>query len=127
MKRNISKPPLFCKIRFLVQIMKIFIFLFSLSIFSLSSIDGFSQNAKINIENNQVVSVDQVFKLIKNQTDYTFIYRADLFENYPKIALNKGVIKVGTLLDKTLSSGEFMYEFAQNNTIIIKSNGNVIY
>ena len=122
MKRNINKPPLFFKIRFLVQIMKIFIFLFSLSLFSFSSSNGFSQDAKINIKNNQVISVDQVFKLIKNQTDYTFIYRADLFENYPKISLNKGDINVGELLKLTLSSGEFIYEFAKNNTIIVKNN-----
>jgi len=102
--------------------MKIFIFLFSVSIFSLSTIDGFSQNTKISIKNNQVVSADQVFKLIKNQTDYKFIYRADLFENYPKIILNKGIINISDLLDKTLSSSDLSYEFTKNNTIIIKSN-----
>ncbi|WP_405605788.1 SusC/RagA family TonB-linked outer membrane protein [Polaribacter sp. Asnod1-A03] len=102
--------------------MKLFIFLFSLSIFSLSSIEGFSQNAKINIEKNQIASVDEVFKLIKKQTDYTFIYRADLFENYPKISLEKGIINVKELLNKTLSNGKFIYEFAKNNTILVKSN-----
>ncbi len=122
MKRNIKKPPLFCLKRFLLQIMKLFIFLFSLSIFSLSSIEGFSQNAKINIEKNQIASVDEVFKLIKKQTDYTFIYRADLFENYPKISLEKGIINVKELLNKTLSNGKFIYEFAKNNTILVKSN-----
>ncbi|MHA7944634.1 SusC/RagA family TonB-linked outer membrane protein [Formosa sp. 3Alg 14/1] len=101
--------------------MKTFIFFFSMSLFSLTPKNGFSQGAKIEIESSRVVSVDEVFELIKNQTDYTFIYRADLFENYPKVTLKKGTVKAQVLLEKTLSNGSFSYEFAQENTIIIKS------
>ncbi|MEP5599485.1 MAG: TonB-dependent receptor plug domain-containing protein, partial [Algibacter sp.] len=101
--------------------MKIFILLFSLSVFSFSPITGFSQNTKIKIKDNQVVSVDQVFKLIKNQTDFRFIYRANLFDNYPKVTLKKGVIRTDKLLDLTLSKGGFVYEFALENTIVIKN------
>ncbi|WP_159021382.1 TonB-dependent receptor [Formosa sp. L2A11] len=100
--------------------MKTFIFLFSMSVFSLSPKNGFSQNTKIEIADNQLLSVDEVFKMIKNQTDYTFIYRADLFENYPKVSLKKGSIKAGDLLEKTLSNGNFIYEFSQEKTIVIK-------
>ncbi|WP_211267543.1 SusC/RagA family TonB-linked outer membrane protein [Pseudotamlana agarivorans] len=101
--------------------MKTFIFLFSMTVFSLTTKNGFSQNAKIEIKDNQVVSVDEVFKLIKDQTDYAFIYRADLFENYPKIALKKGIFPANELLDMSLSKGRFVYEFAEQNTIVIKS------
>ncbi len=120
MKKNITNPLLFAKRRFLTLIMKTFIFLFSMSVFSLSPKNGFSQNTKIEIADNQLLSVDEVFKMIKNQTDYTFIYRADLFENYPKVSLKKGSIKAGDLLEKTLSNGNFIYEFSQEKTIVIK-------
>ncbi|WP_299780076.1 TonB-dependent receptor [uncultured Formosa sp.] len=100
--------------------MKTFIFLFSMSVFSLSPKNGFSQNTKIEIADNQLLSVDEVFKMIKNQTDYTFIYRADLFKNYPKVSLKKGSIKAGDLLEKTLSNGDFIYEFSPEHTILIK-------
>jgi len=121
MKKNITKPIFFSKIRFLTHIMKIFIFLFSLSVFSLSSKEGFSQNTIINIKNNQTVSVDAVFKIIKKQTDYRFIYRADLFKDYPKVSLKKGKIKIEQLLEKTLSSSSFIYEFTESNTIVLKT------
>ncbi len=120
MKKNITNPLLFAKRRFLTLIMKTFIFLFSMSVFSLSPKNGFSQNTKIEIADNQLLSVDEVFKMIKNQTDYTFIYRADLFKNYPKVSLKKGSIKAGDLLEKTLSNGDFIYEFSPEHTILIK-------
>ncbi|MBF8150746.1 TonB-dependent receptor [Winogradskyella sp. F6397] len=101
--------------------MKTFIFLFSLSVFSLTSKSGFSQNAKIKIKKDQVVSVDGVFKLIKDQTDYTFVYRADLFENYPKVPLKKGIFPADKLLEMSLSKGTFICEFSEQNTILIKS------
>ncbi|WP_185967804.1 SusC/RagA family TonB-linked outer membrane protein [Formosa sediminum] len=105
--------------------MKIFIFLFSISVFSLSPKNGFSQNKKIEIKNNQVVSVDEVFKLIKEQTEFTFVYRADLFENYPKIKLTKGIFPAYQLLNMSLSNGDFIYEFSEQNCIVIKkSKGN---
>ncbi|MEO9571550.1 MAG: SusC/RagA family TonB-linked outer membrane protein [Polaribacter sp.] len=59
--------------------------------------------------------------MIKNQTDYRFIYRADLFDNYPKLNLKKGIIKVNHLLDLSLSKGDFVYDFSKDNTIIIKN------
>ena len=92
-----------------------------MSIFSLTPKNGFSQNAKIEIKENQVVTVDEVFKLIKQQTDYTFIYRFDLFKNYPKVTLKKGEVQANKLLRKSLSKGDFVYEIAQENTIVIKS------
>ncbi|WP_191963489.1 SusC/RagA family TonB-linked outer membrane protein [Pseudotamlana haliotis] len=101
--------------------MKTFIFLFSMFVFSLSPKNGFSQNAKITIKDNQVVSVDEVFKMIKNQTDYAFIYRTGLFDNYPKTTLKKGIIEVGELLEMTLSKGDFDYKFSNENTIVISS------
>ncbi|MEL0650746.1 SusC/RagA family TonB-linked outer membrane protein [Algibacter sp. TI.3.09] len=101
--------------------MKTFIFLLSMSVFSLSPKNGFSQNAKIEIKANQVISVDEVFKMIKNQTDYRFIYRADLFENYPKVSLKKSVVKAEDLLQKALSQGQFEYQFSKEKDILIKA------
>ncbi|WP_225312628.1 SusC/RagA family TonB-linked outer membrane protein [Pseudotamlana haliotis] len=100
--------------------MKTFIFLFSVCVFSMSPKNGFSQNAEIEIKDNQVVSVDEVFEMIKSQTDYMFVYRGDLFDNYPKANLKKGIIKVDKLLSLTLSKGAFDYKFSDENTIIIK-------
>lgn len=61
-----------------------------------------------------------------SQTDYTFIYQVDMFENFPKIKLNKGTIDANILLGgESLSSGQFDVNLANNNTIIIKEVKNV--
>ena len=120
MKKNITNQPLYPKSRLLTMIMKTFIFLFSMAVFSLSPNNGFSQGVKIEIKDNQAVTVDEVFKLIKNQTEYRFVYRSDLFENYPKVTLKKGFIEANELLEGALSNGLFAYEFLDENTIAIK-------
>ena len=120
MKKNINNPLLLPMRSFFTFIMKTFIFLFSMLVFSLTPKNGFSQDAKIEIKENQVSSVDEVFKMIKNQTDYRFIYKADLFKNYPKISLKKGILQANKLLEISLSKGDFIYEFSKENTIIIK-------
>ncbi|MDY7394336.1 SusC/RagA family TonB-linked outer membrane protein [Aureibaculum sp. 2210JD6-5] len=100
--------------------MKSFIFLFCTTVFSFSSGEILSQSAKVKIDTDKIITVDEVFKIIKNQTEYTFIYRSDLFKGYPKVAVKKGTIRANKLLEKSLSSVDFNFELSENNTIIIK-------
>ncbi|GAL82695.1 putative outer membrane protein [Algibacter lectus] len=64
--------------------------------------------------------------MIKDQTDYRFIYRADLFENYPKVSLKKGVVKAKDLLQKALSQGQFEYQFSKEKDILIKAKSSEV-
>ena len=74
--------------------MRTFILLISTAAFSLSPSYLISQNAKIVIEKDQAVTVDEVFDIIREQTkDYMFIYRTDLFKDFPKVQLKKGVTR----------------------------------
>ncbi|WP_373942957.1 TonB-dependent receptor plug domain-containing protein [Polaribacter sejongensis] len=100
--------------------MKTFFLLFCTTLFSFTPKSGFSQNEKITIESNKTVSVDEVFEIIKSHTNHSFIYRADLFKNYPKINLEKGIIRANNLLKKALSKGSFSCEFSEDETIVIK-------
>ncbi|MEO9571349.1 MAG: SusC/RagA family TonB-linked outer membrane protein [Polaribacter sp.] len=100
--------------------MKIFILLFCTTLFSFSPKNIFSQNSKIKIDSDQLVTVDEVFKIIKKQTDYTFIYKSDLFKNCPKISLKKGVIKSEKLFRKILLKGDFVFELSSDKTISVK-------
>ncbi|MBF4464981.1 SusC/RagA family TonB-linked outer membrane protein [Flavobacterium sp. LC2016-12] len=99
--------------------MRALILFLSLIFFSFAPDTMLSQNAKIVIKKNRSATVDEVFELIKQQTDYRFIYRSDMFENVPKVQLEKGVLNVKTLLEMTLSKGNFQFEESANNTIII--------
>lgn len=108
----------------ITTVMKAIIFLFCTTMFSITPSSVLSQNAKIRIDENKTVTVDEVFDLIMSQTDYSFIYQVDMFKNMTKISLKKGVIKVNDLLNKSLSSGSFILNFVDNNIIIQEKKTN---
>lgn len=80
---------------------------------------AFSQNATIDIQNNQSLTLENIFDLIKSKTDYQFVYRHDLIKDAPKIKVTKGSIKVKDLLKKGLNTISCTYEFKDNHTIIL--------
>ncbi len=110
--------------RLLLIIMRTFIFLLCTTVFSFTPVNSFSQE-KINIDADKEVSVHQVFRIIKNQTKYRFLYPEDLFKNAPSVALKKGVIYLEQLLDQTLSSINLNFKLSENNVIVINENNNV--
>lgn len=101
------------------MIMRTFLFLMCTTLFSFTTENSFSQ-AKVDIAKDQLASVDQVFKIIKQQTNYNFLYPKKLFKNAPKVQLQKGQILVTKLLEKTLSNGKVSYRVTKENTIVIE-------
>ncbi|KQC29819.1 hypothetical protein AAY42_07940 [Flagellimonas eckloniae] len=75
------------------------------------------------IERDQELTVDEVFDLIMEQTDYHFIYQVDLFKDRPKIRVKKGKVRVDKLLQKSLSSSSVTLNVTDSNTIIIQPKG----
>jgi len=104
--------------RLAMTIMKTFIFLMCTTAFCLTPDNSFSQE-KVIIEKDQLVTIDEVFKIIKKQTDFDFIYPRKLFKNKPKVELKKGEIAVSKLLEQSLSSNNLNFELAEDNTILI--------
>ncbi len=105
--------------RLLFIIMRTFIILFCTTVFSMSSESSFSQ-VKISIDRDQLVTVNQVFSIIKKQTNYGFIYPKSLFKNTPKIQLKKGEIELDELLKQSLKSSDLKFEISSDKTITIK-------
>jgi TonB-linked SusC/RagA family outer membrane protein len=99
--------------------MKIFIFLFCVLTFGFSTEKGFSQNTKVRIASDGALSIEEVFDIIKKQTDYTFIYKSDLFENTPKVSVQKGRIRVNDLLKKFGTIGQFDFQFSDSGAIFL--------
>tara|TARA_R110001592_G_scaffold264994_1_gene530533 strand:- start:387 stop:665 length:279 start_codon:yes stop_codon:yes gene_type:complete len=88
--------------------MRTLLFLLCSSVLAFSPNNSFSQE-KVMININKKASVDEVFNIIKAQTDYTFIYQKGLFKNVPQVQLKKGEILVTKLLEQSLSNGTLMY------------------
>lgn len=101
-------------------IMRTFILLFCTSVFSFSSGTLFSQDVKIIIDQDKTVTIDEVFDILRKQTDFAFIYQEDIFKNLPKLKLKKGQIDANELLKQALSSKNFEFELSNKNTIIIR-------
>ncbi|MGS2740246.1 SusC/RagA family TonB-linked outer membrane protein [Sinomicrobium pectinilyticum] len=87
--------------------------------FGLGCYEGFSQDARVRIDTDVVLSVKEVFHLIESQTDYEFIYRPALLEGASPVKIARGEMRTGDLLDKILAPEYFSYEF-YNNTIIVR-------
>ncbi|MGM5470948.1 SusC/RagA family TonB-linked outer membrane protein [Flavobacteriaceae bacterium LMO-SS05] len=106
--------------------MKTLIFFFCSAVFSITPNHVLSQNVKVKIDHDKTVSIDEVFKLISNQTDYKFIYQADLFKDLPKVHITKGTIKLNRLLNKCFSVSNYNFEISENNSIVINAKPDII-
>lgn len=99
--------------------MRTFIFLLCTTVFGFSVETTFSQD-KVTVNADKVLTVDEVFDLIKTQTKYRFIYPQDLFENAPKVSLDKGKFSVELLLQKAVKKEDFNIILGKNDRIMIK-------
>ncbi|WP_242156267.1 SusC/RagA family TonB-linked outer membrane protein [Aestuariivivens sediminis] len=100
--------------------MRTFIFLCFTTIFAFTPNDLVSQNSKIKIKEEKTLSVDQVFDLIMEQTNFRFFYEEGIFNEYPKLHLKKGTIRTNELLKRSLSNGNLEIIVNDNNAIVIK-------
>ncbi|MCM4169379.1 SusC/RagA family TonB-linked outer membrane protein [Arenibacter sp. H213] len=101
--------------------MKVFIFFLCAVSFGFSPVTSFSQE-KITIDSDKVVSVDEVFRIVKRQTDYRFLYPENLFENAALVKLKKGKISLKDLLNQSLLNGNYKYSLTGKHTIVIEKN-----
>jgi len=120
MEIKLTRELFYCRKILALNIMRTFIFLFCTTIFGFTSGEVISQSSKVKIKEDITLTIDEVFKLISNQTDYTFIYQSDIFQNLPKVHLKKGIVRTKVLLEKTLSVGDFEYILTDRNTIQLR-------
>ena len=103
----------------LLFIMRLYVFLFISTMFALTPTSVVSQNSVITISENQSLSVDEVFQLIKKQTDYKFFYEKGLFDDFAEIDVEKGVITANELLHKSLDQGNLVFTVSDNHNVVI--------
>ncbi|MAZ28306.1 MAG: SusC/RagA family protein [Cytophagaceae bacterium] len=105
--------------------MKTLIFLLCTTVFGFSAKTSYSQE-KIVITKNQKASLDDVFHMIRAQTDYRFIYSKKLFKNTPDIQLVKGEINIETLLKRFSDIANVNIDIGDDRTITIQRKNEVI-
>jgi TonB-linked SusC/RagA family outer membrane protein len=125
MKIRLINVSLMFKKRLLKIVMKTFIFFLCTTIFAMSPNNVVSQNSKIKVDKDTVLTVDEIFDLIMQQTDYKFFYEEGIFNDFPKVALKKGTIRTSKLLKKSLSQGDLDVSVTSKNAILIKQKPKV--
>ncbi|WP_144958607.1 TonB-dependent receptor [Gillisia sp. Hel_I_86] len=105
--------------------MKTLIFFFCSVTFSFTPNNVLSQNVKVKINQDRTVTIDEVFKIISNQTDYKFIYQTDLFNGLPEVQITKGTIRLNELLKKCFSVSNYDFEVLENNSIVINEKPDI--
>ena len=100
-------------------VLRAFIFLWCTNVFCLNGGNTFAQ-ANVIIEKDQSVTIYEVFKIIKQQTDLNFVYPRKVFKDTPDVELKKGTIAVTKLLQQCLSRNNLDFELTDDNTIFIK-------
>jgi TonB-linked SusC/RagA family outer membrane protein len=121
MKLNFNAIRFRIRKRQLLNLMRMFIILFGTTIYGFTTNISFSQT-KITIDKDQYVTVKQVFRIVKKQTDYAFIIPKKIVKNLTKINLKKGEIELDQLLNQTLVLNNLNYELSDDKTIYVREN-----
>ncbi|WP_461533098.1 SusC/RagA family TonB-linked outer membrane protein [Sinomicrobium sp.] len=98
--------------------MRTFVFLLCNVALALNSDIGFSQDAPIVVDESKTISLEEVFDLIRSQTDYRFVYRYDSIKDALPVSVEQGVVKTSDLLALSLEKSGFVFKF-RNDTVII--------
>ncbi len=101
------------------QVMRLFVFMFCNIALSFNTI-SISAQTDVFIDKDCEITVDRVFDIIENQTDFKFIYKAEMFKNLPKINLKRGVITVSNILEKSFKNSKYNFVITDDKDIIIK-------
>ncbi|WMI64141.1 SusC/RagA family TonB-linked outer membrane protein [Aestuariibaculum sp. YM273] len=104
--------------------MRTFIFLLCATVFSFNTNSSLAQD-RVKINADKTATIDEVFEMIMDQTKYRFLYPENLFNNTPKVKLEKGNITVGKLLGNSIPKGNFSIVLSENNTIVIEKRNEV--
>ena len=99
-----------------VLIMKMTIFLLTVSIFTAAAETRAQENVTLSAKN---VSIETVFKSIKDQTGYLFFYKTDLIDKATKVTVQLNDVPLKIALDACFHGQPFTYSI-EGKIIIVK-------
>lgn len=103
-----------------LNIMRISTFFIFLCIFSSFASKSVSQNAKVNLQGNNL-TISEFIDQVEKQTDYLFIYSKNEVNPETYLALNSGEKTVAQCLAEAFKDSEVKYAF-ENDYIVLTKN-----
>ena len=101
--------------------MKIALILLLATAFSAFSMDVHSQNAKVNLDANDM-KVAQLISAIESQTNYLFVYNKKNVDLNRKVKINANNKAVSELLDEVFAGTGITYVMEGKNIVLTKES-----
>ena len=108
----------FVGIKKMLFIMRITLFILVVSLMQVSA-SVYSQATRLNI-NLENASFEDILDEIKEQSEFNFLYRSDIFEGLDQLDLKFSDVTLETILDKVLVPEGYAYEIEDNVVVIRK-------
>ena len=114
------KNILLCKTKKIIIVMRLSFFLLLINTLTISA-TAYSQATKFNFDVKDA-SVEQIFKEMERNSNFTFLYRIGLIDNRKKVDLAVNDATVENILDQILEGTDVAYRVLENNLVILMEN-----
>lgn len=115
-KRNLLPFPKGKKLVLRMKLLSLFLFAFIIQ----ANASIYSQTKKLSLKVTNT-SIEEVFKLFEEQSDFSFIYRSDIFKGEEMIDVDVKNISIENFLDEYLLPMGFEYDVVNQSVILKKS------
>uniref|UniRef100_UPI0032177AB7 TonB-dependent receptor n=1 Tax=uncultured Draconibacterium sp. TaxID=1573823 RepID=UPI0032177AB7 len=115
--KKVLDDPLLRGLKPYLLFMRVTVFFILLGITQLSA-SVYSQNTKLSVKMKKA-SIDELLNYIEDNTEFSFLYRSDLFEDEGRIEVNLENRTIDVILDQYIVSKGYTYEIV-DKTIIIR-------
>lgn len=110
MEKREEKPSfLYSEIKKIIVIMKFIVLFLMISLFELSAVNTFSQNARIDIEMKNV-TIKQVLKEIESKSEFTFFYNDKVVNVNKRVSVSARNESIGNILNTILKGYGYTVE-----------------
>ena len=106
------------RVRYYLFVMKFFIVFFILSGVVQASASLYSQNVKLSVKMEKV-SIEELLDYIEEHSEFSFLYRANLFDDALKVSVHEESVPIGFILKKIIVPLGMTYNI-EDRTVIIR-------
>lgn len=110
---TVAKNPLLSKLLLIMKLTSFLLLAFALHV----SAEGIGQKLNLRFKRTEIAGI---LSYIEKETDYRFLYNGQLKNVKRKVSLDMEAADIKQALDKILLSSGLMYQFMENNLIVIK-------
>lgn len=124
---NLQRAPLFkgCSKK-TFRIMKLTVFLLSVTIFNVFGSRSYSQNARLNLD-MKGVPIQFVLNQIEDQSEFFFLYSSKMINVDQKVDINVSDKRINEVLDELLANTEIKYAVKDRQILLVNKDSEGVF